>query len=231
MVHGKNRISYWIDRRLTGLADLNMMPLSRSGCSLSLKTHNMGNPGEYDAIISFGMSSRGASMRVRELEEHDALQYRALRLRALMEHPTAFSSSYEELRQWSMETFARRLRTTFDSADSFTLGCFVGESLIGTVGLYREEGPKRMHRAVIVGMHVAAEWQGKGYGRALLTEALGRARQMTGLVLISLAVESTNEPARSLYASIGFETYGIERHALFVDGEFFGEELMALKLD
>ena len=45
MVHGKNRISYWIDRRLTGLADLNMMPLSRSGCSLSLKTHNMGNPG------------------------------------------------------------------------------------------------------------------------------------------------------------------------------------------
>ena len=45
MVHGKNRIPYRIDRRLTGLADLNMMPLSRSGCSLSLKTHNMGNPG------------------------------------------------------------------------------------------------------------------------------------------------------------------------------------------
>ena len=34
-----------IDRRLTGLAELNMMPLSRSGCSLSLKTANMGNPG------------------------------------------------------------------------------------------------------------------------------------------------------------------------------------------
>ena len=46
MVHGKNRIPYRIDRRLTGLADLNMMPLSRSGCSLSLKTHNMGNPGQ-----------------------------------------------------------------------------------------------------------------------------------------------------------------------------------------
>ena len=45
MVHDKNRIPYRIDRRLTGLADLNMMPLSRSGCSLSLKTHNMGNLG------------------------------------------------------------------------------------------------------------------------------------------------------------------------------------------
>ena len=45
MVHGKNRIPCRIDRRLTCLAELNMMPLSRSGCSLSLKTHNMGNPG------------------------------------------------------------------------------------------------------------------------------------------------------------------------------------------
>ena len=45
MDHGKNRIPYRIDRRLTGLADLNMMSLSRSGCSLSLKTPNMGNPG------------------------------------------------------------------------------------------------------------------------------------------------------------------------------------------
>ena len=43
-----------------------------------------------------GMSSRGASMRVRELEEQDAFQYRALRPRALKEHPTAFSSSYEQ---------------------------------------------------------------------------------------------------------------------------------------
>ena len=51
MVHGKNRIPYRIDRRLTGLADLNMMPLSRSGCSLSLKTHNMGNPGYNRELV------------------------------------------------------------------------------------------------------------------------------------------------------------------------------------
>ena len=55
MVHGKNRIPYRIDRRLTGLADLNMMPLSRSGCSLSLKTHNMGNPGLILALVGMTM--------------------------------------------------------------------------------------------------------------------------------------------------------------------------------
>ena len=42
MVHGKKRIPYWIDRRLTGLADPNIMPSSRLGCPLSLKTPNYG---------------------------------------------------------------------------------------------------------------------------------------------------------------------------------------------
>ena len=45
MVHGKNRIPYRIDRRLTGLADLTMLLPSRLGCPLSLKTPNMGNTG------------------------------------------------------------------------------------------------------------------------------------------------------------------------------------------
>ena len=36
------------------LQDPNIMPLSCSGCPMSLKTPNMGNPG-YDATISFGL--------------------------------------------------------------------------------------------------------------------------------------------------------------------------------
>ena len=51
MVHGKNRIPYRIARRLTGLADLNMMPPSRLGCPLSLKTPNMGNTGLYGSRV------------------------------------------------------------------------------------------------------------------------------------------------------------------------------------
>ena len=51
MVHGKNRIPYRIDRRLTGLAALNMMPPSRFGWPLSLKTVNRGNP-----VLSFQLT-------------------------------------------------------------------------------------------------------------------------------------------------------------------------------
>ena len=170
-------------------------------------------------------------MRIRELQVGDADEYRSLRLRALREHPTAFSSSYEEQRDWPSETFSERLRRTFERPDAFILGCFVDEILAGTVGLYRESGLKRAHRATIFGMHMAAEHQGKGYGQAMLVAALDRARQVPGLVLVGLGVEATNEPARSLYDSLGFETYGVERRALLVGGEYFDEELMALDLD
>ena len=54
MLYDCKRIPYRIDRRLTGLAELNIMPLSRSGCPLSLKTPNMGNTGSnmplYDGV-------------------------------------------------------------------------------------------------------------------------------------------------------------------------------------
>ena len=170
-------------------------------------------------------------MIIRELGEGDALQYRTLRLRALKEHPTAFVSSYEQQKDWPLETFAQRLLRTLDSADSFNLGCFVEENLVGTVGFFRHDGPKRMHIGAIVGMHVAAEQQGNGYGRALLAAALDRTRQMHALAVIHLGVESTNKRAKSLYASFGFETYGVEELAIFVDGEYFDEDRMALKLD
>ena len=48
MVHGKNRIPYRIDRRLTGLAGPDYAATISFGLPLSLKTPNMGNPGLWD---------------------------------------------------------------------------------------------------------------------------------------------------------------------------------------
>jgi ribosomal protein S18 acetylase RimI-like enzyme len=49
-----------------------------------------------------------------------------------------------------------------------------------------------------VGMAVVDGWRGRGVGRALLTELLGRHPVM------SLSVDADNDGARSLYESIGF---------------------------
>ena len=169
-------------------------------------------------------------MQIRELTKTDAAEYRTLRLRALKEHPTAFVSSYEQQKDWPLEVFAERLSETPGSTDSFLLGCFIEGNLVGSIGIFRHPEPKSMHLATIFGMHVAAELQGRGYGRALLGAALERARKVPGLLIVHLAVESTNEPANSLYQSFGFETYGVERRTVFVDGEYYDGNLMALKL-
>ena len=59
MVHGENRIPYWIDRRLTGLAELNMMPPSHLGWPMSLKTTNTGNVGWVSVATAIATALAG----------------------------------------------------------------------------------------------------------------------------------------------------------------------------
>ena len=47
---------------------------------------------------------------------------------------------------------------------------------------------------------------------------------------VQLSVTANNAAARQLYASLGFEEYGLEREALCVNGELYDEVLMALAL-
>ena len=70
MVHGENRIPYWIDRRLNGLAGSEYHATISLGCPLSLKTPNMENIG------SWGDGNNEVSMGSREDTGHG---YRAAR--------------------------------------------------------------------------------------------------------------------------------------------------------
>ena len=170
-------------------------------------------------------------MQIRELTKSDALEYRTLRLRALKEYPTIFSSSYEVEREWPSERFADRLSETPDSTDAFTFGCFAEGDLVGSISFFRYEAPKEMHTGRIVAVHVAAQHQGHGYGRAMVAAVLERARRIPGLSTIQLTATTTNERAKSLYASFGFEICGTTPRAMLVEGEYIDEHLMVLKLD
>ena len=170
-------------------------------------------------------------MQIRELTKSDAAQFRELRLRALREYPTIFSSSFEVEREWSVERFADRLPEKPESSDAFMLGCFVGGDLVGSLGFFRFEGPKLEHIGRIVAVHVAAEHQGKGYGPAMVAATLDRARQMPGVSIIQLTATTTNDRAISMYESFGFEICGTTPRAMLVEGEYVDEHLMVLKLD
>ena len=171
-------------------------------------------------------------LNIRALTEDDAGDFQRLRLRALEEHPDAFGSSYEAESALSLETVAARMRRTAESPHAFTLGAYRDGKLVGMVGFYRDSlSAKVRHKGHVWGMYVAAERQGEGVGRALMRELIARAERVPGLEQVHLDVVSRNEVARSLYASLGFETYGVEPNALVVDGEGFDEEMMVLRLE
>ncbi len=166
---------------------------------------------------------------IRPLTGTDASEYQILRLRALKEHPEAFGQSYETQKAMSLDAVAARIGG--QSGDDFMLGLYLEEKLSGTVRFARGQGEKEQHKGGIYGMYVASEAQGNGYGRALIIEALEIAKQIQGLEQISLAVVTINAEARNLYLSLGFESYGIERRAAYVNGEYLDDDLMVLFLD
>ena len=167
---------------------------------------------------------------IRPLTHDDVAEYRALRLRALKEHPEAFGSSYAEGVARPDAFYAARIA---DAAhpDDFLLGAFEDGQLVGTLGFSRLDRDKDSHKGTLWGMHVAAERTGLGIGRALLLAAIERANQQAGLIQLHLAVVSENARAIGLYRSLGFESYGREPRALNVNGRYLDEELMLLRLN
>ncbi|MBD1876013.1 GNAT family N-acetyltransferase [Nodosilinea sp. FACHB-131] len=169
-------------------------------------------------------------MEIRFLNSEDVAAYRDLRLYALRESPTAFVSSYEQESQLSLADFADRLRSSHDAA-SGVFGAFSDRSqLIGMLGFSREQRPKRSHVGTLWSMYVLPEFRGQKVGSSLLDRAIFYARELEGLRQIVLSTTASNVAARSLYISRGFESFGIERDALCVEGRYFDEEHLVLRL-
>ena len=164
------------------------------------------------------------TFEIRTLKDADVEAFIKLRLRALKEEPESFGASYEESAESPISEFVKRLQ---ENDDSFVLGTFAPE-LVGMVGFYRRPGLKMRHKGNIWGMYVAPEVRGKGIGRALMSAALERAEKLAGLEQVLLAVVTTNDAARRLYLSLGFQPYGIERQVLKLANGYFDEELMTV---
>jgi ribosomal protein S18 acetylase RimI-like enzyme len=165
-------------------------------------------------------------MQVGELNENDAADFWALRLRAFRDEPEAFGSSYEEQARRPLPDVARDLKP---GDGSFVLGARA-PGLMGIAGLRRETRRKRRHRAELWGMYVSPEARGQGVGRALLDEILRRARSALGLEQIILTVMAHNQAAIGLYRAVGFEVYGHAPRAMLLGDRAFDEDLMRLEL-
>ena len=166
-------------------------------------------------------------MLIRRLVPSDAFAFHALRLAALRECPSAFSSSYEEECNTPLAVIEARLAV--DSGRN-VFGAFDGADMVGIVVIGREEVHKLRHKASIRGMYVCGSQRGKGVGKLLLEQALACAASMHGLRQVNLAVTASATAAVALYSSMGFKVFAQEQGALLVDGVLYDDLQMARHL-
>jgi RimJ/RimL family protein N-acetyltransferase len=166
-------------------------------------------------------------MESRRLTAADAEAFRLVRLHGLKESPEAFSADYELSATLPVEHFAARLK---NEVDAFVIGVFIGAQLVGIGGFYREDGPKLRHKGTIWGVYVMPGHRSGGVGRKLIGEIIANARGLPDIRQINITVTAANERARQLYRSMGFEPWGLERRALWIDGRFYDDEHMAMFL-
>lgn len=167
-------------------------------------------------------------MNIKLLTPVDASAYWELRLEALQKNPEAFGSSYEEAIQRAnpIAQVENNLRTE----GNYTYGAFDQNKLVGMVTLLQESSIKMKHRANIFAMYVSPQARGLGVGKALVLEAINKAKTIEEIVKINLSVVSSNEIAKNMYRQLGFEVFGVEENALKVGHTYYAEEHMALSL-
>ena len=152
----------------------------------------------------------------------DAMLYREIRLEALQASPEAFGSTFETENAQPLSSFSATL------GNSTVLGAFRDSKLVAIAGFAVQQGQKMAHKGLLWGMYVRPAARNTGIGRRLVEAVCHLARQR--VELIQLSVVRDNEQARSLYASLGFLEYGVEKNSLKQGGRYYDEVLMAKDL-
>ena len=163
---------------------------------------------------------------IRDASLADVEQYRALRLFALKDSPTAFSADYAVNAKQPMSYWKNKLKPEEHGI------IFVAENenqLIGMTGIRKGDSSKTKHSAGIWGVFVRPEWRGLHIAEGLI-EICCEWAKLREVQIVKLAVVSTNESAVRLYERNGFNVYGTEPNALQVKGRYYDELYMSRSL-
>ena len=166
-------------------------------------------------------------INVRHATLADIDSYRALRLEALQNYPSAFGQDYDENLLRPKEYWEKVL--TINSEEQALFIAEQNGQLIGMTGIFRSLSRKSFHNATIGGVYVKPEWRGYRISEALIRSCLDWAKQH-GVAIVKLAVATNNLQAVSCYERCGFTTYGTEPKAILHDGMYYDEYLMAIEI-
>lgn len=180
-------------------------------------------PGMIDTVMH-----DQAPYSIRRMSAGDLSAFRSLRLAALLESPTAFSATVDGEQGLSDEQVLTRME---GPSHSGIWGAWnANQVLVGTVGLLHLPQSKLQHKAALYAVYIAPCARGLGLGCQMMQTVIAHTRLLTDLRQLYLGVTAGNSPALRLYQSLGFVEYGREPAALCVEGQFYDEILMQLRL-
>jgi ribosomal protein S18 acetylase RimI-like enzyme len=142
---------------------------------------------------------------IEQLSPHFALQLKRVRLTALRDTPSAFSSTYTRECRRSNEDWLK-LASAWNSAQSvFYIAMDEGAPCGMIAGKFDENAPRR---AWVLSMWVAPAHRRSGLGAALMDEVERWARGLA-ICELHLHVTSNNMTAQNFYEKCGFTRTGI----------------------
>lgn len=156
----------------------------------------------------------------------DAAALRELRLEALSLHPEAFSADLAMTAAEGAEVWAERIAGYITSNSGAICIALAGDSMVGMTGIRRGHWPKTHHFGTIWGVYVIQYWRGYHIAEQLLNRCVDWAIS-NGVTVINLGVNISNVPAIRCYSRCGFTIYGVEPRAIFQNGVYYDELLMA----
>ena len=145
----------------------------------------------------------------RKLKPQESGEYRLLRLESLKIYPNCFGSKYEVEKQKENLAFESYIENS--NQESFIVGAFQKDQLIGICGFYRLQDRQSRHKGEIIQMYVQEAYQGRNIGYSLLLKTIAIAFTLEDLEQINLEVMTENKAARNVYEKAGFLEYGRQR--------------------
>jgi len=165
---------------------------------------------------------------IREAQPEDAAPLIAF-VQRLVEEPAVNLVTTPGEFNFTVEEERRYLADHAASDNSIFLIAEADGRIIGTLNC--SGGTRQaLRHTTILGMSVAREWRNQGVGSRLMQRAIEWAKSAGVVSRIELSVFVRNETAIHLYQKFGFVTEGRRRRAIYRDGEYLDDLIMALLL-
>lgn len=162
---------------------------------------------------------------VKLLNKNDYLDYKAIRLEMLWEHPTSFGSSYNDIALKNDNFF----KNCITEEEVYIFGTFINNDLIGVAGLEIPNYEKVKHKGHIFGVYVKTQYQGKLIASKLIELIINFAKDK--IMYLELSCETSNFSAYKLYKKFNFEVTAIDKYSIKYENEFYDDYIMRLYLN